>query len=329
MTMDGDPTGGLPAVSVVVATRGRPDLLGPLIRAVLGDCAVAEMIVVVDGDDTASMSLLHGAARRLPRLVPMSVQRNGQLAALDAGVARARSEVVLLLDDDVLPVSALAAGHARHHRDRDDLVVVGSMPVWLPPGERPTPPSALYAKEYDNRCRAFASGEANVLDYLWGGNVSVRRRDCTRVGLYSPAFPFRYHADQELGFRLADAGLDGVYDPSLAALHLHRRTNAAFLRDARRQGAGMSALCRAYPARPGTRRDSGNGRGLRAWSMAALRAGGASPAAGAIAGSVMWGGAMLQKAGVPGAGLGSARLARRIMQLRGAAAGEGRGERLP
>ncbi len=319
-----DPPGALPTVSVVVPTGHRPHLLPRLVTAVLADGAVTELIVVVDGDDGSSLPLLTRLATTDRRLRPLLVPHGGQLAALDAGVSRARSEVVLLLDDDVLPTGPLATGHARHHGDRRDLVVVGAMPVELT-GRGPVPAgTALYAREYDQWCESMTTGEAQVLDHLWAGNISLRRDECIRVGLHSASFPYSYHADQELGFRLADAGLVGVFDPSLAAVHLHRRPAAAFLRDARRQGAGSEALRRAYPERAellaGTRFDAGLPAPVRSF----VRLAGSTPAAAPIARGVAWGGAAAGSVGWRPAELAGARLARRVMQRRGATSGEGR-----
>lgn len=311
-----------PTISVVVPTRNRARLLEPLVDAVLADPAVVEMVVVVDGeDDAASMTTLHELAARRPKLVPVRVSRRGQLAALDAAVARASTDVVLLLDDDVVPGPLLATGHARHHARRPDLVVVGAMPVMVGEDGQLPPGTALYAREYLGRCRSWEAGTTGVLDYLWGGNVSLRRADAQRVGLYSSAFPFSYHADQELGFRLADAGLEGIFDPALAAVHVHRRANASFLADARRQGAAWTALARAYPDRAG----AVHGRRSRHLGLAlgaAVSVAGASPAAGPIARAVLGSGTALARLGWSDAELSSARLARRIMQRRGARVGE-------
>ena len=90
-----------------------------------------------------------------------------------------------------------------------------------------------------------------MLDGLWGGNVSLRRSDCLRVGVSSSAFPLHYHADQAFGLRLADAGLVGVYDPGLAAVHRHRSNDERFLRSARQQGASLVVLHQVHADRLG------------------------------------------------------------------------------
>lgn len=236
-------------VGAVLATVGRPERLEPLVRAVLADPGVLELVVVVDGPDGPSIAVLDELAAGEPRLRVLAVERGGQLAALDAGVRASGADVVVLLDDDVLPADGGVVAHLRHHQDAAGLVVVGSMPVEVPEGAVPSRGTRLYATDYRKHVESIRRGDVGVLEALWTGNWSMRRADCLRVGLANPAFPGHYHADWDLGLRLADAGFTGRFDPTLGAVHLHRRTDAEFLRDAARQGAGRVALHRAHPER--------------------------------------------------------------------------------
>ncbi len=229
-----------------MATMGRPEHLDELAERVLADAAVRHFVVVVDGDDDASMVTLAGLSRRHERLVFTQVPRGGQLRALETGLSLTDAEVVLLLDDDVFPGPGLAAAHAAAHIGRSGRVVVGPMPVALEAG-RADVGSRLYARDYRALVAAMEAGALGVLEHLWLGNVSLRRADALAVGLHSDAFTCSYHADQDLGLRLAAAGLVGVFDPTLVAEHRHRRDDAMFLRDARRRGAGVELLHRLHP----------------------------------------------------------------------------------
>jgi GT2 family glycosyltransferase len=237
---------GVPTISVVVATTGRPENVAHLVPLVLADPSVRHLVVVVDGEDDRSMAVLSSLQRRLDRLVFTQIPHSGQLVALELGVHLSDADVVLLLDDDVVPAPDLAARHAQGHRGSVGLVLVGAMPVQLPSG-RADVASLLYARDYLTHCAGIEAGEHQVLDRLWLGNISLRRSDCLAIGLHSGDFTASYHADQDLGFRLAEAGLVGRYDPSLDAVHRHRRTGVAFLRDARRRGAGVAHLHQVHP----------------------------------------------------------------------------------
>jgi hypothetical protein len=116
------------------------------------------------------------------------------------------------------------------------------MPVRLPPRRRPGDASTLlYAAEYEGRCEKYDRDPSLVLATLWGGNLSLRRKDALSIGLVSD-FSQGYHQDRDFGLRCLNAGLHGVFDRSLRADHLHERSFHDFARDARRQGAGRAQL---------------------------------------------------------------------------------------
>jgi GT2 family glycosyltransferase len=311
----------IPSVSVITATRGRAQNLVQLVPIVLAEPAVRHFVVVVDGEDDETMALLSTLQDRFDRLVFAQVPAGGQLRALQHGVTLTDAEVVLLLDDDVVPAPGLAAAHARRHAGRSGLVLVGTMPVELPDRHAHIG-TLLYASGYLSHCARMEAGIYGPLDHLWLGNVSIRRSDCLAVGLYSAEFTASYHADQELGLRLAKAGLVGRYDPSLCAVHQHRRTGPASLHDARRGGAGKALLHEVHP---------GLGRfdpavffeDLPALLAAVVRHMGPSRVALGISRALLVVATWLRFLGWQSGRLRVAKLARRIMFVRGATAGEG------
>lgn len=318
----------LPTVAVVVATRNRPHLLPGLVDAVLADPNAAELVVVVDGEapgpgggPSPSMAVLEALSATRDRLTGLAVAHSGHLRALEAGIARTTGEVVLLLDDDVVPCCHLATGHARRHAGRQGLVVVGPMPVALPPG-RPGAGTLLYARDYDRHLANLRAGRYRVLDHLWMGNVSLRRCDAERVGLADTPFTASYHTDRELGLRLAAAGLVGLLDDDLAAAHLHRRSTGAFLNDARRHGAGLAALHAVHGDRLGPFEPASLLGGLPPLARAAVAAAGASAIAPALSTATALLGEGLGRLRLDGAARYCAQLARRTMVCHGALRGE-------
>ncbi|HEX8690637.1 MAG TPA: glycosyltransferase family 2 protein [Solirubrobacterales bacterium] len=235
----------LPTVSVVIPTHNRRQQLPQLLEAVLPEAA-AEIIVVVNACEDGSLQLLEERAEREPRLRPMFVAEPGQTLALQAGVEAATSEVVLMLDDDVLPEPGLVEGHARHHANAEGLVVLGYMPVARPARRRRGEfAAALYLHDYEGACERYDRDPDSILTALWAGNVSIRRSDCLRVGLRAGAgMPdgYGYHEDRDLGLRCRAAGLRGVFDRRLRARHTYEKTTEGFLRAARSSGATRAAV---------------------------------------------------------------------------------------
>jgi glycosyltransferase involved in cell wall biosynthesis len=223
-----------------MATYNRRALLPRVLAPLLADPGAAEVVVVVDGCRDGSIEYLRELASREPRVEPIWIENAGAVAAQQTGVEAASGEHVLVLDDDVLAEPGLASGHARHHEAQEGVVVVGYMPTPRPQRRRPGSfTSELYHDVYEYRCAAWERAPETILLGLWGGNVSVQREALLANGGIGGAHPLPYHYDWELGLRLHRAGLRGVFDRSLAALHLHERSYAAFLREARAQGRAM------------------------------------------------------------------------------------------
>lgn len=235
-------------LSVVIPTRDRCDLLADVLAPLLDDPGAAEVVVVDDGSTDGTAELLAGLARSNPQLLVVSGPPAGKGAASQAGLDRATGDVVLFLDDDVVPEPGLAAGHLRHHEARPGLVVIGYMPVHRVERRGGQGPTLVYHQDYERICRRAEQSPHRILEDLWGGNVSMRRDDILAVGLRSGAFDSRWrHIDRELGLRCLEAGLVGVFDRELRANHHYRRSLAALVEEARWAARGRVHLHQLHP----------------------------------------------------------------------------------
>ncbi len=223
----------LPTTSVVIPSHGRSGLLDAIVAPLLDDPATTEVVIVADGDDDAHRRACELADEE-PLIDALATPGVGENGARQAGVERAHGEVVVLLDDDVLPEPGLVTGHARAHAGAEGLVVLGYMPV----GKADGIAEELYALAYEACVAQYERDPARILHSAWAGNLSLRREDALRVGLADPDYDAAYNADRDLGLRLVRAGLTGAFDRDLRATHLYRRTLSDLRRDARTSGEG-------------------------------------------------------------------------------------------
>ena len=213
-----------PAVSVVVPSRGGaerlPVLLGCLERQTHDDF---EVVVVVDGDIDGSEQILAAWADRVPvRPVVFPVNR-GRPAALNAGHADAKGDVLVRCDDDLAPGPDYVRLHAAAH-EAGPAGAVGMC--------RNVFPETAYARVYGRpayerfRDGAHAAPPDTRWRY-WGGNVSVDRETWDRVGPYDESYRGYGWEDVDWGYRVHSAGVPITVVPELETDHHIAATTTA------------------------------------------------------------------------------------------------------
>jgi GT2 family glycosyltransferase len=218
-----------PIVSVVMPTYNRVDQLRAALEGLAGQHGLdepLEVIVVSDGSTDGTDHYLSSSAVPLP-LIALTQPNAGPAAARNRGIAAARGELVLFVDDDTVADPGLAAAHLRRHASPDDaLVVIGPM---LTPDDHAISPwvrweQDMLTKQYD----AMRDGvyEATARQF-YTGNASVARRHLQDVGGFDPKF--RRAEDVELAYRLADRGLHFAFEPTAVVHHYADRSFDAWL----------------------------------------------------------------------------------------------------
>jgi len=199
-------------VSVVIATYGREEVLLETIRRVLEqEPAPLELLVV---DQTPSHS--PAVERELTRLsaagdIDWIRQRKASIpCAMNVGLLRAWSEVILFLDDDVIPGPGLVAAHREAHRESGATVVAGQV---LQPSEEPVPgPHSPFR---------FNSSERGWVTQVIGANFSIQRDLALAIGGMDENFVrAAYGFEAELCARASAAGARILFEPGATVRHL-------------------------------------------------------------------------------------------------------------
>jgi glycosyltransferase involved in cell wall biosynthesis len=230
-------------LSVVVPTYNRRDLLPRVLAPLLRDDAAAEVVVVVDGSTDGTVELLERMAIEEPRLIPIVTENQGEDLARRTGVEAARGDVVLLLDDDVEPGDQLARRHLRHHLEREDVVVMGYMPL----ASFDTPTARLYEGSYEGHCINLERAPEIAVSRLWAGNLSIHREVYLEITSRPLRYRYDFHADRALSYRCATAGLVGVFDRECRATHHYSRSPRKYVGDAYDSGRSLVLLHDEFP----------------------------------------------------------------------------------
>jgi GT2 family glycosyltransferase len=226
---------GRVALSVVVPTFERRPSLARLLDALeRQDIALPfEVIVVDDGSSDGTAVWLRARPRAAYSLRVLEQAHAGPAAARNLGVAQARGELIVFLDDDVVPEAGLLAAHVAAHEAAPNSVVCGTM---LPPDgwDRPTwirwEEQKLVAQY-----RAMRDGVYScTYRQFFTGNASLARERFAAAGGFDVTFARA--EDVDLGFRLDRLGMHFVFEPLARTYHYPQRTFAAWQRTPYRYG---------------------------------------------------------------------------------------------
>jgi peptidoglycan/xylan/chitin deacetylase (PgdA/CDA1 family)/GT2 family glycosyltransferase len=235
---------GPPRFSVVVPTHRRRDLALRLVRGLDNqEFADFEAIVVIDGAGDGTAEALHDLETSFP-LTVMEQPHRGPAAARNAGAAAAAGDVLLFLDDDMLPDSALLAEHDRSHHAGAD-IVLGHIP--LDPDSPPTAVAAAVGRWAERRAARLSmeKGEVPVPDLLTG-QMSVGRLVFERLGGFDVAFAHT-NEDLDFGYRARKAGYHIVFNSSALSHQYYDVDAAEYTRRSRDGARGNRLLAARHP----------------------------------------------------------------------------------
>ena len=218
-----------PYFSVVVPTYNRLGRLRHVIAALEQQAYPSdsyEVIVISDGSTDGTDGYLE-TLRSTMRLRWFTDANRGPAAARNAGIQKAVGEFIVFIDDDVVPEPQLLEEHARSHQEAGrDVVVLG--PLLTPEGFEMAPwvrwEQEMLMKQY----RALLRGDwAATARQFYTGNASLRRSHILTVGGFDENF--RRAEDVELAYRLADNGLEFVFNIQAVGMHFADRSLRAWL----------------------------------------------------------------------------------------------------
>jgi GT2 family glycosyltransferase len=214
-------------LSIVIPTYRREqvlidtiELLQPL-RARLG---IANELLVIDQTEqhqaATEDALVNWNAAGVIRWLRLPTPH--LTGAMNTGLKEARGDIVLYLDDDVIPATDLLDEHLRIHSMHSDAwAVVGQV---LQPGQRPQP---LNAKECRSGLWKHLDFPFNSIESCWienaiACNMSLKKTLCIAAGGFDENFPppVASRFETEFAKRLVRSGGKIRFAPSASIHHL-------------------------------------------------------------------------------------------------------------
>lgn len=199
-------------LAIVIPSYRRGAVALDSLRALLALPQPADEILLVDqtrdhpAELAAALQALHDAGQiRWLRLPEPSIPH-----AMNIGLQQAGSDVVMFLDDDIVPDAQLVAAH-RQAQSQGDALVAGRV---FQPGQH----SETLREGEPFR---FTSDAPANIDEFMGGNFSVRRDVALALGGFDENFVgAAYRFEAEFAWRFCRAHGSIRYEPSAIIHHL-------------------------------------------------------------------------------------------------------------
>jgi GT2 family glycosyltransferase len=280
------------AVSVVVATRNRPEHIAGCVASILANDEIPFELLVIDQSDTGPSRDVVSQAGPDPRLRWIRTDSRGLSIGRNTGVALARAPIVVFTDDDCrVPSDWLRSIVSMFASDSELSLLFGAVRV------RPEDRSKGFAASFMPTGVRELRGSIVDMRSPWGigANMAIRRDAFVAIGTFDPVLGAGtdFHAGEEFDLRMRAlaAGLKVVETPQVAVLHLGLRKGKEAARLIRGYGVGIGAafLKHARLRTPRALRVLSEWFALHAWrsTVKALH-GHPTPGFGLLAG-VIWG----------------------------------------
>jgi GT2 family glycosyltransferase len=244
-TMQTDLPEALPASSLVICSRNRPQLLLESVHSILAGEIVPTEIIIVDQSDERNLALEALATERGDTIRYVWSQSVGLSRANNIGVAHAAHAIIAFTHDDVVVppswygelIAALCAAGPRS-------VVTGQVLPTPDAGAGGFAPST----KVDSTPAVYA-GRIGI-DVLFPMNMAMERAALAAVGGFDerlgPGTPFPAAEDNDFGYRLLEAGYRICYVPTAALYHRAWRQPRDYLPLRWNYGRGQGAYYAKY-----------------------------------------------------------------------------------
>ena len=213
------------SISVVIPTYRRGEALSDTVRYLLQLAVLPQEILIIDQTEkhpafieSFFQELDPGIARRITLTKPSITK------AMNTGLLEAKGDIVLFLDDDIVPDKNLIKAHSdAYTKCPDAWAVVGQV---LQPEEQFQSVAFIRKERGSPLCSdldfKFNSNMPSEVYNVMAGNLSVKRKQAISVGGFDENFtpPVAFRFETEFAKRIVSYGGKIFFEPAASIRHL-------------------------------------------------------------------------------------------------------------
>ncbi len=235
-------------VSVVIPTFQRCESVARTLGALTDQTlppAHFEVIVAIDGSDDGTREMIAG--RRTPFELRSIWKRNrGRAAACNSAIRAARGDLIVILDDDMVPAPGCLAAHLAAHPQGSRRCVMGTVPIRTTAESQPL--EKYMALRFNAHLRRLSevNHRFQTRDF-YSGNASVRRDVLLSAGLFDESFDEYGNEDLELAVRLRSADVEIGFSSAALAEQKYEKTFRQLAADTTSKGRTAVEFAAKHP----------------------------------------------------------------------------------
>jgi glycosyltransferase involved in cell wall biosynthesis len=238
-------------ITVIITAYNRANILKACLKAIEDQTLPIkkyEVVVIDDGSKDNTKEIVEDFMKNHKNIRYFYQENQGQGIARNLGVHKAKGNIVVFIQDDIIVKKSFLAQHLRTHlRHPEDYKAVLGFTDWHPKLEITpfmkwlTDGSSILGK-FGGHQFAYEKLKGKKMadfNFFYTSNISLKRKMMLRYP-FDPSFSGYGWEDIELGYRLEkEAGLKLYYNPKAVGYHYHPM-NENSLRG-RMQSIGRSA----------------------------------------------------------------------------------------
>lgn len=209
------------SVSIVIPTFNRAHLIADSIPILMSlafeEERGFEVIFVSNGSTDNTMQVLADAAKKHPNLRSFEITPSGGPAApRNKGIREAKGDIIVILDDDVIPDADMLIHYTRHHQKYPAQNEAALGVAYVPEQVKTKPVSLFHEFNYANLHK-----DAQICyTYFWTCNISFKREFMLKHGMFDELY--LYNEDIVCGHKLAQANMILRFEEKARGQHLHQ-----------------------------------------------------------------------------------------------------------
>lgn len=206
-------------LSIIIPTHNRAESVARSLLALeVQKCDMPfEVVLVQDGCVDCTDERVQSLRLRYP-IKSVCLPGLGAAAARNAGASAASGNLLLFMDDDIVPQPEMLNAHIRMHESSTKTAVVGPCPYGP---EILVNPIDFFIRDWWKRRYEILADPNHVFTYYdcMTGNLSMPKHVFESVGGFDQAFLKDGREDYELGVRLLKSGVEFAYAPDAVGYH--------------------------------------------------------------------------------------------------------------